>query len=208
MTEKMHRVKFPNSLGGEKPAASDVAALRVKLGFSSALADFLTTQNGFAFRDRDRAEPGWLDEEATVDESTPGPDLSELYALEQIASANTGDQPFLGLATIFGSGYGGDEYAEVLVGALRGQIVNLNHEMCGGASTLREVGEGVDDFTDFTEEDFYGLEPAAQADILFGAADLDLAWVIAPSLEEFLARCIYFCPTHGTGKTVPVAPRT
>lgn len=44
--------------------------------------------------------------------------------------------------------------------------------------------------------------------ILFGAADLDVAWVIAPSLEELLARCIYFCPTHGTGKAVPVTPRT
>jgi hypothetical protein len=184
------QIIFPNPYGYKLPKEYRVRVLQKQYQFSDAYADFLLTQNGFLFDSLvecpDRAKfivPSAHDPEHYSDlRVLYGFDSGdEYYDLEDcIESLSIFQTAFFPI----GSGYGGNDYVEVLHGKFKGYIGSLDHEMYAGNS-------GIDDFLeDMGLEGFPDMTRDEQTDAL-ADPELGLLWLHASSMTEFVQDCIY-----------------
>lgn len=200
------RVRFPNPFGERSPAASSVADLQKRYGFSDAYAALLSAQNGFRVFKLEEAKG----RDAFLVSSTATPsslDFAQLFNVGELADAQHRIRAIGAWFFAIGKGYGGDQYAEVLHGAHRGCIVHLNKEVFLGTSSFDQIAESYDDFKDF-DVDFAKLSIGEQADFLVEAKELDLVARLAPSIDDFLGLCVHCDAERFMGRIVPAPEGT
>lgn len=196
----LFRVQFPNPFGEGAAAASSIADLQKKYGFSDAYAALLRTQNGFRVFKLEEAKG--RDAFLVPSQATPSSlDLAQLFNVGELADAQHRIRAIGAWFFAIGKGYGGDQYAEVLHGAHRGCIVHLNKEIILGTSSFDEIAESYDDFDDF-DVDFKELSVGEQADFLVETNELDLVARLAPSIDDFLALCVHCDAERFMGRIV------
>ncbi len=198
------RVVFPNPYGYKLPQRPEVDALQHKYGFSDQYAQFLLSQNGLSFDAIDAQSSAHgkylVDDERTSDHR---PDLRYLYGLNSgkdyadLAQQNEQYAIFSGHLMVIGSGYGGDEYVEVLKGRFRGCIGSLDHDMYASCDSVEQFAEemGIAGFTDLSADE--------QADRLL-APELGLIWFHAGSFAEFAADGVH-CDDSRSGYVINTA---
>ncbi len=182
------QVLFPNGFGHPLPRQDEVLDLQDRHGFSEDYAEFLLRQNGLSFV-RMAEAPDAAEYLAESDDEAQGhSDLSDLLGLGSDLpfddlEARIEEFIFRDLLFPIGSGYGGNDYVEVLAGKYKGFVASLDHEMYAGNASL-------EDFLEEFEIDASDLDRDGLADALCDP-DLGLAWFHANSVRQFVSECVY-----------------
>ncbi len=198
-------IKFPNNHGKKKADPEAVKKLQSEYHFSDQYAHFLLTQNGLnldtplSTQELKSNIPAKKVAESTFD-------LRYIYDFNvhseftDVIAVNKEENSFLPYFFYIGRGYDGSAYAEVCVGKEKGKIIFINGDVFIGDESPQEIADNLG----IIEEKYNNLTQEEMVTLIL-KPDLDVAYIVANSFDEFIHDALIYNLQNKTGEVVITA---
>lgn len=115
-------------------------------------------------------------------------------------AVNKEENSFLPYFFYIGRGYDGSAYAEVCVGKEKGKIIFINGEVFIGDESPKEIADNLG----ISEEKYENLTQEEMVTLIL-QPDLDVAYIVANSFDEFIHDALIYNLQNNTGEVVITA---